>query len=79
MYMYVYAEADLGFRNIQYTTSEADTAVQVCVTVLKGMLGTVVTLQLDTHSETAEGNASTYTYIQIKYLHCTSTCTYICK
>lgn len=45
----------MGFAASSYTTSEADAVVEVCVSVLSGQLGTNITLQLDTHSRTAEG------------------------
>lgn len=44
----------MGFGG-NYTTQESINSVEVCVMVLTGYLGSVVTLQLSTISGTAEG------------------------
>jgi hypothetical protein len=45
---------NVGFTADSYTVHEADGSVQVCVQILSGELGADITLQLDTHSGTAE-------------------------
>ena len=44
----------MGFTESSYSSTEAE-AVQVCVTVLSGELGTDITLHLDSRSGTALG------------------------
>ena len=49
------AGLQVGFTMNSYTASEAEEQVEVCVRVVSGQLGTDITLQLETVSETAVG------------------------
>ena len=53
----------MGFTESRYSSTEAE-AVEVCVTVLGGGLGTDLTLHVDSLSESAEGETHTCTAIQ---------------
>ena len=53
MYPFVLVLA-IGLKNSSYSSSEAE-AVEVCVAVLSGELGTNITVHLDSHSDTAQG------------------------
>ena len=46
----------VGFAQSTYTFSEASGAVQVCVQLREGQLGTELSLQVHTHSGTAQGD-----------------------
>lgn len=51
----VIAVVTVGFENSSYTISEADHSVKVCVSILTGVLGTDIALQIETHNGTANG------------------------
>ena len=48
-------ELRVGFTMDSYTASEVEKDVNVCVSVIRGQLGTDITLQVDTVSGTAIG------------------------
>ena len=54
--MYLWLVAAVGFNQTKYDISEQESA-KVCVVLLQGKLTEDVSLQLDTHSGTAEGVA----------------------
>ena len=58
MHVLVFTEVEVEFTNSIYTTNEADTEVEVCVSVVSGQLGANITLQLDSVSETARGECA---------------------
>jgi hypothetical protein len=66
----------VGFTTSSYTVSETEGEVEVCVGVVGGQLGTDITLQLETVSETAV-DESDYTALT-RTLTLTSTVTQRC-